>query len=161
MAEPEQLPVVLDIIGEATVWVQERGFNQWSLPPYDEDNPMYKVMKDSVDQKEVYLVVKDDLALATMTLQWEDEYFWGKRPDDAGYIHKLAIRSAYHGQKIGQYFMAWAENVIEEVGRPYARLDCMAENEGINRFYQSLGYKLIGVKEDFRWKANLYEKRVG
>src|SRR5689334_22935387 len=68
----------------------------------------------------------------------------GERPDDAGYIHNLAITRAATGQHVGVQLLDWSERLISERGRPYARLDCHAANPTINRFYQSTGCELRG-----------------
>ena len=96
--------------------------------------------------------------MGTVTLQWSDERFWGERPPDAGYVHKLAIRPVYKGKNLGLQILKWAEENARAAGKKFLRLDCMAEDRKIRNYYEQAGFLFRGDKIDPRFKASLYEK---
>ncbi len=152
MAAPAETETAIGILAEAARWLQSRGIPTWtpeSLPP---------VIGPAVARGEVYLAWMDDQPVGTVSVQWSDLVFWGERPDDAGYIHKLATARAAAGQQVGARLLAWAENLIAERGRQYARLDCHAENPFINRFYRVAGYQVRGTVTLQGIPMNLCEK---
>ena len=83
------------LLDEATVWVGERGYEQWPLPYPREE------IASAIDRGEVYVAELDGDVVATVTLLWDDPTYWGERPADAAYVHKLAVRRACAGRRIG------------------------------------------------------------
>lgn len=116
---------------------------------------------EAATRGELYLARRDAVPAGTITLQWADPLFWGERPDDAGYVHKLAVPQAAAGQGAGRTLLRWAEATVAAGGRPFVRLDCDADNPRINAYYHAAGFALAGVRafpDGGRW--SLYEKRV-
>jgi ribosomal protein S18 acetylase RimI-like enzyme len=146
---------VIAVLMNAVQWLHSRGLPTWN------PNTLPYVMEPLIARGEVYLARINDQPVGTVTVQWSDPAFWGERPDDAGYIHKLAIMRSVAGQQIGAQMVSWAESLIMQHGRPYARLDCHAENPAINRFYQSAGYQVRGIVTVHGVPLNLYEKPLG
>ena len=131
--------IAIGILAEAAHWLASRGLPSWN------PDKLLTVMTLSVTRGDVYLAWINDQPVGTITVQWSDVLYWGERPDDAGYIHKLAIVRSAAGQRLGAQLLGWAESLIAERGRPYARLDCHASNPMINSFYESEGYQLRGT----------------
>jgi len=86
--------------------------------------------------------------------------FWGNVPDDAGYLHRLAIRRVYAGMELGRQLLQWAEGKVASAGRDYLRLDCMAENQALRQYYEQAGFTYRGEVRGEGWRASLYEKKV-
>ena len=97
---------------------------------------------------------------ATLTLTWADPHVWGEQPDDAGYVHGLAIRRDAAGQGLGAVMLAWAGRAVAAAGRPHLRLDCMAANAGLRAYYEHVGFTYVRDLPDGSWSASLYEKRT-
>jgi GNAT superfamily N-acetyltransferase len=145
---------VADLLDEATRWVNELGYEQWPLPfPRDE-------LAAAIDRTEVYLVEDDGDAVATVTLLWEDPTFWGERPADAVYVHKLAVRRNRSGRGIGAAIVAWANAEAVEAGRDFLRLDCLRDNPGVREYYERLGFEHRGDLVQGGRQMSLYERRV-
>lgn len=151
-ADLEDVNTAIAIIEEVANWTMTTGFPNWQA------TNLKRVVVPASERGELYLARIEGEAAATFILQWEDEYFWGKRPEDAGYIHKLAVRRKFAGQNVGRQILQWAEQKVNEVGRKYLRLDCQAYNPAINKYYQEAGFTFIGSFGDQKW--NLYEKAV-
>jgi len=154
-AAVDDTPHVLAILTDAALWLRSRGIPAWDPAQLD------AVMSPAVMRGEVYLAWLNGVAVGTVTLQWADPLFWADRPDDAGYIHKLAVVRAAAGQQIGEHMVVWAEGQISATGRRYSRLDFPANNPAMQRFYARLGYESRGEKVINGMTFSLREKLLG
>jgi GNAT superfamily N-acetyltransferase len=145
---------VATLLDEATVWVGARGYEQWPLPFPQEE------VAAAIDRGEVYVAELDGDVVATATLLWDDPMYWGERPPDAAYVHKLAVSRACSGQRIGQAIVEWADRTAAAAGRDFLRLDCLRDNPGIRAYYERLGFEhradLVVNGRDM----SIYERRV-
>jgi GNAT superfamily N-acetyltransferase len=155
LAGPEDVDHVLGLINEAARWLLARGIRQW---PVDPDLPRETVARQ-LRQRECYLAWEGDQAVGTFSLQLSDPPMWGAQPDDALYLHGLAVRRTHRG--LGRHLLSWAERMAAAAGRSYLRLDCMAENPALRAYYERAGYRHRGDVKGRGWAASLYEKAVG
>jgi hypothetical protein len=83
-AHHEDAVTVAALLDEASAWVDDLGFSQWPMPFPREQ------IAAAIDRREVYVVeAEDGEAVATVSMLPDDPY-WGDRPPDAFYVHKLA-----------------------------------------------------------------------
>ncbi len=157
-AQPSELGIALDILEEAAQWLTSRGIDQWSPGSFRVGRCQSIV--NHLNQGEVYLALLEGEAIGTLTLQWSDKLIWGDMPEDAGYVHSLAIRRARAGMGVGQQLLQWAEKMVAANEKRYLRLDCMTKNPGLRRYYEQAGFTHCRDVEDNGWKASLYEKQV-
>ena len=151
-ATPDDLDDVLDLLAEAASWLRARGIEQWpTCFPREQ-------IAESIARGETHVVREGATAVATLALQWEDPFFWGERPPDAGYVHRVAVRRAFAGRGLGVQLLDWADQQIAARGRRYLRLDCMAENTGLCAYYEGLGFERRGEVARGAWRASLYER---
>jgi GNAT superfamily N-acetyltransferase len=148
----EDVPVVAEMLDEATVFVQTMGRDQWPVP-YPQEK-----LRASVADGSLYVVEVDGDRAATFTLLLDDPKFWGRRPPDAVYLHKLAVRRAFAGRGLGVRIVDWVCEEAGRLGRAFVRLDCQRDLPGIRQYYERLGFELRGELErgDFAWA--LYER---
>jgi GNAT superfamily N-acetyltransferase len=141
-AAVSEAELVADLIDDATLWVQELGFPQWPLPfPRGE-------IAAAIGRDEVYLAEMDGEAVGTITILSDDPVFWGERPPDALYVHKLAVRRDRAGRGIGAALVEWAATRARAGGRSYLRLDCLRDDPGIRAYYERLGFEHRGDLDD-------------
>jgi GNAT superfamily N-acetyltransferase len=154
-AQQEDAATVAGLLDEATVWVNDLGFSQWPLPfPGDQ-------LAAAIDRGEVYLVEGEDgEAVATVTILRDDPMYWGDRPQDAFYVHKLAVRRDRAGRGIGAAIVEWANAEAAEAGREFLRLDCLGDNPGIRDYYEDLGFQHRGDLVLDGLNMSLYERTV-
>jgi ribosomal protein S18 acetylase RimI-like enzyme len=155
VAEPADLDTVISILNEAAGWLHARGITgQWqrSFAPQDEAK--------HIAAREIYLARLDGEAVGTLKLLWSDPEVWGDAPDDAGYVHGLAVRRSVAGRGVALYMLGWAEGMVAAAGRRYLRLDCWAKNTELCRYYERAGFTNRGRLEDRRWPVALFEKHV-
>ena len=142
------------LLDEATAWVGQRGFEQWPLPyPHEE-------VAAAIERGEVYLAELDGEPVATVTLLWDDPQYWGERPQDAAYVHKLAVSRACAGQRIGSAIVEWADATAARAGRDFLRLDCLRDNPGIRAYYERLGFEYRGDLVVNDRGMSIYERPV-
>ena len=142
------------LLDEATVWVGERGYEQWPLPFPREQ------IAGAIDRGEVYVAELDGEPVATVTLLWDDPIYWGERPPDAAYVHKLAVTRACAGQRIGDAIVEWADRTAAARGRSFLRLDCLRDNPGIRAYYERLGFEHRGDLVVDARNMSIYERTV-
>ena len=153
-AKHEDAVTVAALLDEASGWVDDLGFSQWPLPfPRDQ-------IAAAIDRGEMYVVeAEDGEAVATVTMLLDDPY-WGDRPPDAYYVHKLAVRRDRAGRGIGAAIVEWANAEAAEAGREFLRLDCLGDNLGIRDYYEDLGFEHRGDLVLDGCTMSLYERPV-
>jgi ribosomal protein S18 acetylase RimI-like enzyme len=152
-ARSEDIDEIVATLTEAARWLLERGIEQWPDPfPHDR-------VERLVGRGEFFVARLDGEPAGSLVLRWSDPSFWGERPEDAGYVHALAVRRAYAGQELGARLLEWAEARVAEAGREFLRLDCMAENAALRGYYERLGFEPCGEAPVDGFVAARYERR--
>jgi GNAT superfamily N-acetyltransferase len=154
-AHQEDATTIAGLLDEATEWVVELGFSQWPLPfPRDQ-------LAAAIERGEVYVVESEDgEAVATVSMLADDPMYWGDRPPDAFYVHKLAVRRDRAGRGIGAAIVEWANAEAAEAGREFLRLDCLGANPRIRDYYEDLGFEHRGDLVLDGRNMSLYERPV-
>jgi GNAT superfamily N-acetyltransferase len=133
LALPADLDDVLDVLNESARWLSSRGVNQWTIDGFPR-----KLIASNISRGEVYVARCASRAVGTFTLQWSDEMFWADTADDAGYIHRIAVRREARG--LGLDLLKFAERVTIAAGRKLLRLDCYSGNEALCSYYERAGF---------------------
>jgi GNAT superfamily N-acetyltransferase len=143
---------VASILEEAARWLLSRGANQW---PATVGRDRIAIQTDRCD---FYLAWDGADAVGTFSLQPADVEMWGEQPDDALYLHSLAVRRSHRG--LGRQLLSWAEQEAAGRGKRYLRLDCDAANPALRLYYEGAGYAYRRDVPGSGWTVSLYEKRV-
>ena len=146
---------VQSILEEAARWLTYRGIGGWTPGSF----PRRRIL-ERIGRGEMYLAGLAGQTFGTLALQWSDEEVWGDTPGDAGYVHGLAVRRDFAGRGLGRELLRWAEDRVALSGRSYLRLDCLAENQGLNEYYGRAGFRCRGRARVWGMELNLYERRV-
>jgi ribosomal protein S18 acetylase RimI-like enzyme len=155
LAVPEDVAEARALMADVTTWLLDRGIRQWTEAPPTE------YLQEKVRRGELYVARYGAQIVGILSLHWADPETWGARPDDAGYVHNLAVHRAFAGYEIGRRLLEWAEGQIAAAGRLYVRLDCWAENPALIRYYEQTGYVHQSLVEFSSWRGCLFEKAVG
>jgi ribosomal protein S18 acetylase RimI-like enzyme len=150
------LDAVISMLEEAARWMVRRGIEGWTPDSFSRGR-----IADLMEGGEMYLAVLDGQPVGTFALQWEDRETWGSVPEDAGYVHGLAIRRECAGMGLGREILRRAEQMVSGAKREYLRLDCVAHNEALNEYYRRSGFGYRGRAIVRGLAVSLYEKRVG
>jgi GNAT superfamily N-acetyltransferase len=124
---------VLDILYEAARWLSSRGINQWPIDGFPRE-----LIAGDISRGEVYLAKRERRAVGTFTLQWSDELFWPGATEEAGYIHRIAVRRDARG--LGVELLKFAERATAATGRKLLRLDCFSGNVALCNYYERAGF---------------------
>jgi len=154
-AEAADLPLVMEILGEAAAWLKEKGIDQWPSPPNEH---WQRRMVEAVERGEVYTIgiVKNRFGIVRLT--WSDPYW----PDDglAGYVHSMAVRPEMQGQNLGGLILFWAAMQAQRQKKQFLRLDCLASNGRLRRYYEEQDFIYRGEFKDRDYTAALYERAI-
>ena len=156
VARGADLDAVISLLEEAARWMVRRNFEGWTPDGFSR-----RRIADLIEGGEMYLAVLDGRPVGTFALQWSDRETWGVVPDDAGYVHGLAIRRDFAGTGLGREMLGRAEQLVSLAERAYLRLDCVAGNEALNEYYRRAGFGYRGRAVVRGLAVNLYEKEVG
>jgi ribosomal protein S18 acetylase RimI-like enzyme len=149
-------PRVLTVLEDAAAWLASRAIDQWRPGGFDRCEIL-----QSIDRRELHLAQVDGRDVATIILQWSDPMFWPPEGhDQAGYVHKLAVRRASAGRGLGEELLDWAAARSAERGKRFLRLDCQGTNPGLCAYYEKLGFTRRGQKMVRTWQVALYEREV-
>ncbi|MZQ81309.1 GNAT family N-acetyltransferase [Paenibacillus sp. 5J-6] len=149
---------VRGLLVNAARWIERtQGLVQWREERFTQD-----YVSGLIEQYELFVAHMDDVPVGCLSVHWKDEEFWGEQfHEDAGYVHRLAVSRDYLGMGIGTRLLNWAEGYAREHGKSWLRLDCMAGNAALNRYYTREGFTFCGRYEAQGWAASLYERRIG
>ena len=150
------LDAVVSTLEEAARWMVHQGIEGWTPDGFSRER-----IAVLIESGEMYLAVLDGRPAGTFALQWYDTETWGHVPDDAGYIHGLAIRREFAGAGLGRELLRRAEQMVSRSEREYLRLDCVAGNADLNEYYRGAGFTYRGSALVRGLAVSLYEKRVG
>jgi GNAT superfamily N-acetyltransferase len=155
-AKLEDIDSVLGILDEAASWIIEQRLpSVWKPGEFSRETFL-----EQISRGEVHIGLVDEQPAGTITLQWADLVFWGEQPPDSGYVHKLAVKRAYAGQKVGLDMLRWAEAEARKAGKRFLRLNCLAEDKKIRDYYERAGFPYKGDVVGPKAVATLYEKAL-
>jgi ribosomal protein S18 acetylase RimI-like enzyme len=159
LADLQDLAVILQILNGASNWLFAKGITYQWQQEWSEDYITRKIATG-----DTYLAFQNGKPVGTFALQWSDEIMWGEQPDDAGYVHHLAVDRAEAGSGVGRQLLEWAASEAISRKKKYLRLDCATPNEALRNYYLKAGFNIIGRKigqwEDFSFDVTLFEKTL-
>ncbi|MEK6350046.1 MAG: GNAT family N-acetyltransferase [Burkholderia sp.] len=159
-ANAEDVPVLTRIRNDAHAMKVAHGDHAWGK---DGDGFSEAWVLNSLSRRDVHLVEQDGLAVATFSLDWDDEAYWGAQAPIAGYVHGLSVRNGFNGLGIGRFAIDWCAARIRARERQYVRLGCDARNTRLCAYYESQGFVRVGIAPQSGpggYVDSLYEKRV-
>ena len=151
-----ELDVVLCILEDAALWMVRKEVEGWTPASFSRTR-----IADLIERGEIYVAFLNGRVVGTFALQWSDEETWGTLPDDAGYLHGLAVLRKLAGMGLGRELLGWTENRVSLSGRKYLRLDCVAANKALNEYYLRAGFGYRGRTLVRGIEVSLFEKQVG
>lgn len=153
---------IRELVLQTARWLRSTGSTQWSglLSGDDSHN-----LSGAIQRGEVvaFRHSGDGELAASAILQQEpsewDAGLWGTERVSEGnavYLHRLVVNRRYAGEGLGGTLMRWIETEISFEGKDRIRLDCIANNEKLDRFYRSCGYAYMGESNGF----SLFERML-
>lgn len=157
-AEERDLSAIIDLMEEAATWLSTFDIKQWPVGLV-RNNP--SIILRRIAEHEVYLGRLEGELAATMTIQWTDPAVWGRMDDRAGYVHGLVTARRFAGRGLGRRMLEYAEERIRAENGTLIRLDCVAANPRLRRYYTESGFTFLREKQmsGDDWRA-LFEKKL-
>lgn len=128
------LTSVLDLLGDGAARARSAGFDQWPAR-FDAD-----LVAGDIDRSQVLVVRVGASLVATCTLHLSDLRTWGPDDGTAGYVHRLAVAASHRGQGLGLRLLDRAQGELVSGGRRLLRVDCLAVNASLRRWYEGAGF---------------------
>lgn len=147
-------------------WQIRRGIDQWRP---GEINPEVIAAQAAGGQ---WFVLRPDArrtgpqVIATARVIDADAHTWGPElgaDGTAGYLHALMVHRAHAGRGLGAAVLTWFEQFTLTCGRQVARLDCVATNQRLRRYYTDHRYTEHGITDfdgDPQWRPVLRLQKV-
>lgn len=138
-APVEHVEVAAAVLEDAIARARALGCETWPRGHFASDGARGRaLLREAATRGELFIVWADGSAVATFTLQSVDRDCWPDALDDALYLHRLAVRHA--GTGVGRRVLAWCKQQVLARGRVYLRLDCLADDAEIRRYYERAGF---------------------
>ncbi|CAM1341925.1 GNAT family N-acetyltransferase [Tenacibaculum amylolyticum] len=158
--ETKDLNQVLELFKEAAEKIALKNVDHWQ---YWKNPPTEKIqwVVEGIQKKEFFFInntVQENIGM--VRIMNEDELYWGIQTEKAKYIHSLVVKGAYNGKGIGAKIIQEIENNAKKDACKYIRLDAVATNTKLCKYYEKLGFQKVGVKEMPLSLNNLYEKAL-
>lgn len=130
----------VSIMKEAAKWLADKGMPLW------EQSELDGLLKTRAREEFIVMHINGESA-AALLLSFEDAFFWPDvKKGASGFIHKLAVKRRFAGQKLTRHIIAHAADICREKGIGCIGLDCDANRPALRAFYESLGFSLVELK---------------
>lgn len=137
-AQSDDLGRYIDLLEEVADWLALRGINQWRPGSFRLSADYYA---QSIKQGEVHLAFSSEALVGTLRLLLREPIVWPEIvQDDAVYVYNLAVRRQWANQHLGGRLLEWAGHWASALDRRCIRLDCMADNAFLRRYYTQAGF---------------------
>lgn len=142
--DPRNSGTVFMLLKEAALWLNARGVDYWQnwLDPPREHVDW---INEGIAHHQFYLVYNGDELVGMFRLQFEDEMFWGAKPDRAGYVHSFTVRRNHCGRGIGYRILDEIVNLLLDRRCSCVRLDCGRGAAKLRDYYKRYGFIEVGV----------------
>ncbi|KAF9200576.1 hypothetical protein BGZ49_009183 [Haplosporangium sp. Z 27] len=177
---PEEVDNFINILETAAEWLFANNIVQWPPGSFRHEDSRAQILK-AIAEKQCFMIdyhpseIKDgnssvsqgennDNIAGLFVINYEnsfDEELWkGFAEDwkDALYLHRLVLRKPYQGVGLTPKIIEFVETKVKEAGRHYLRLDCLARNAALRKFYREKcrGPEKGGLKElSTTWNSEL------
>ena len=147
------------IIEEVAAWGASNGFPSWIPGTFTGSESVgLSRLRADIAAKSLYLVWRGETPVATFSLLERDPMYWPDAGDEALYLHRFAVRRAAAG--VGSHAVIWCLEEAQRRERPFVRLDCLADNPGIRRYYERFGFSAVDETVIDGTRYGLYEAPV-
>ena len=142
-AESTDVDAYVELLEAAARWMRERGIEQWRPGSMRAQRRLFAAAQAA---GEVYVVRDGDALIGGAVLRAEPDPIWFDRPEPSAlYLGKLVVARDRVGGGLGARIVEACERIARERGVEWLRLDCVASNESLARYYQRFGYYPRGV----------------
>ena len=155
-ALPAEAATVAAVLNEAAQWLATEGRPLWSAT----DVGLERVQRDT-DAGRYFIAREHGDVAGVVRIDMEDPFFWPEiEPGSSAFVHKLAVRRSWGGRGVSTALLAFARERTRSLGRPYLRLDCVADRQALRTLYEGFGFVLHSVIQKENRSFARYELRI-
>ncbi len=157
-ASAKEVDAFVDLLEDAAVWMHERGIDQWRPGSMRAQRAAF-VAAQSRD--EVLVLERAGRIVGGAVLRNEPDPIWADLPvAGALYVSKLVVARDATGKNLGARILDDLEAIAVARGATWIRLDCVASNESLARYYQRRGYYPRGSVRSGDVDLSRHDKRL-
>lgn len=157
-AHPDELEVVEALLIEASKWLASRGIDQWQYPPHRD-----RIIK-AIERGECFLAFRKGQPVGTIQVDdYADPEFWKEEdhPEDAVYVHRMAVSRSTAGRKVGTELLDWAARQAADAGKSMLRLDAWKTNRRLHQYYLGMGFEFVRIVDlPHRKSGALFQRNI-
>ena len=152
---------VFKIVLDCKEEMNKMGIEQWPA-----HHPSKETIQKGIESNCHYVLIDQEKIVAGVLLNHSgDEQYklvnWKINDPNPLLVHRLAVSPQAQGKGYAKKLMIFAEELAKKEGSKSIRLDTYKNNSVSNKFYENLGYKLVGVirmPQYMPGEYNCYEK---
>ena len=158
--KPKEINEVLQLFKETAEKIHKMNVDHWQ---YWKNPPKEKIewVEEGIQNNEFFFIDGpggENIGMVRILSQ--DSLYWGERTDKAKYVHSLVIKEKFNGQGLGTKVLHEIQQKGKQDNCEYLRLDADSKNSGLCRYYETLGFKKVGLRTLSLSDYNLYEKKI-
>ena len=155
-ALPAEAATVAAVLNEAAQWLATEGRPLWS----GTDIGIGRIQRDT-DAGRYFIARENGDVAGVVRIDMEDPYSWPEiEPGSSAFVHKLAVRRSWGGKGVSTTLLTFAREHTRSLGRPYLRLDCVADRQALRSLYEGFGFVLHSVIQKETRSFARYELRI-
>lgn len=147
---------IYDLIRLRIAWMDKQGLHSWNQTDYLHYYPLSYFQRMSRSGQLYALHAADGPILSAVVPLTEDERWSEHPPRRAYYLHNLVSMPDASGA--GRTLLQRVEQLARQNGMDTLRLDCAADSEALNRFYEAAGYLPCGICSEGKYHGILRKK---
>jgi len=142
-AGERDVDALISLLEGAAQWMSDRAINQWRPGSFRAQRPL---LVSAAVKGDVLVEMVDGRVIGGALLRAEPDPIWVDRPErSALYLSKLVVARDCVGRGLGERIVLDCERFAAERNVDWLRLDCVASNDSLVRYYQRIGYYPRGV----------------
>lgn len=163
----EEVSTIKGILYDTAVWLNKKGSTQWAGLLKGQD--VHNIQK-AIERKEVFVACNNNEVIGTFALwdnqtEWDIDLWGQENHSDYYYLHRIAVDRKRNEKRKGTILIEGAKSIAEKHQKKGIRLDCIASNDQLNRFYRSNNFKYVKTIKDYDngeglQDYNLYEWNI-
>jgi GNAT superfamily N-acetyltransferase len=154
-ARADDAAAVHALYEEAAAFLTARGLRQWLPGAWTSD-----AISQAIARGEIFVARSGSRLAALLSLVDEDLEIWGASDGTALYLHKLTVARASASEGLGRRLLDWVADEARRRGRLRVRLDCVASNTFLRRYYAAAGFAECGEVDLARVRLARFERRL-
>lgn len=145
-ASAQDIDKILGLCKACSLNMMNNSIDQW-----DDVYPNREIFLNDINSDSLYLAVSDEreeiMACIVLNEDQDPEYGdigWKYEKERSAVIHRLMVHPNYEGKGIARELTRYVEQSAKEAEYASIRLDVFTKNLRAIKFYQSLGYEVVG-----------------